>query len=81
MERLQDGGEPAGIDPALVRITLAELADEFGERIARAQSGGERAALLEQWATCCVRELSGLDTDEARRLSALYRATLEAIGP
>lgn len=69
--------EPVGIDPALVRLTLAELAESYGARIAAAESGAERAAYLEAWALVSRRELDGLDTEEAAHLRALYSAVAE----
>ena len=70
-----------GIDPALVRLMLAALAVEYGQRIALARSGGERRALIEAWARQSERELDVLDTTEATHLRALYRAVLEGAGP
>lgn len=71
--------ESTGIDPALVRLTIAALTEEYGQRIALAASGGERCAVVEAWATQCERELEGLHTEEATHLRALYRAVLEGV--
>ncbi len=73
------GFEPRGIDPVIVRLTLAALAEEYGERIAKAASGSERAEYLEAWARTCRRELDGLDTSEAAHLRALFEAVLERV--
>jgi hypothetical protein len=70
-----------GIDPALVRLMLAALAEEYGQRIALVQSGSERRALVEAWARQSERELDVLDTNEATHLRALYRAVLEGVAP
>ena len=69
-----------GIDPAMVRLALAALADVYGEHIARAESGGERASLLRDYARACLQELSGQDTEEASSLRALYRAIERGAG-
>lgn len=71
--------EPRGIDPALVRLTIAALTDEYAQRIAQARSGGERIAFVEAWATRCHQELYGVHTDEAAHQRALYRAVLEGV--
>lgn len=63
-----------GIDPTVVRLMLAALAEVYGERVASAQSGGECASLVRDYARECLRELRGVDTEEARSLRALYRA-------
>ena len=77
--RQQVQREWPGIDPAYVRLTLAELAEAYGERIAKARCGGERRALLEQWAKAASDELTGLDTAEFRHQRAVYRAVLEEV--
>lgn len=71
--------EPRGIDPVIVRLTLAALAEEYGERIAKAGSGSERADYLEAWARTCRRELDGLTTAEALHLRALFDAIVERV--
>ena len=66
-----------GIDPVIVRLTLAALAEEYGARIARAGTSAERSNYLEAWARTARGELEGLDTEEARHLRALYEAIVE----
>ena len=70
-----------GIDPAMVRLMLGALAEVYGERVACAQSGGECAALVRDYAQECLRELRGVDTEEARSLRALYGAIERGAGP
>lgn len=70
-----------GIDPVRVRLLLGELDQVFAERVASACSGTEQATLVEEWATRSARELEGLDTDEAQRLRAIYRAIAHGAGP
>jgi hypothetical protein len=76
----EDEMEWPGIDPVMVRLTLGTLAEIYGERIARAESGGERASLLHDYAAECLRELAGSDTEEAHCLRALYRAIETGVG-
>jgi len=73
--------EPRGVDPALTRLTLAELAVVYGERLARPEYQSERAALVRAWALDCERELLGVDTLEAAHLRSLYRAVFETVAP
>lgn len=70
-----------GIDHALVRLHLRELESEYGARIALAESGSQRWALVEAWAKRMHGELVGVDTEEARRLRALYRSVFEGERP
>lgn len=69
-----DAREWPGIDPIEVRLALRELDRLFSERVAHARSGGEKAALVEEWAVRSLRELRGVDGAEARELRAVYRA-------
>lgn len=69
-----DAREWPGIDPVEVRLHLVALDRVFGEKVARACSGGERAALIEEWAVRSLRELVGVDGAAARELRAVYRA-------
>lgn len=66
-----------GIDPVIVRLTLAALAEDYGARIARTSTTAERRDYLEAWARTARRELDGLDTEEALHLRALYDAIIE----
>jgi hypothetical protein len=61
-----------GIDSALVGLMLDAITDAYTERMERAQSDSERMALARAWATESLRELSGLDTEDANRRRALY---------
>jgi hypothetical protein len=76
----EEDQEWPGIDPALTQLTLSALAARYGDRIALAQSGGERASLVRDYAKECLRELSGLDTEEAHSLRVLYRAIERGAG-
>lgn len=71
--------EAPGIDPVVVRLTLAALAEQYGARIVHTNSPAERANYLEAWARTARRELEGLDTAEAANLRALYDAILERV--
>ena len=69
--------EPVGIDPALVRLTLQALSEEYGRLAAGARSGGDKQAVMERWARACLRELQGVDTPDAEQQRALYALVLE----